>query len=125
MTMGGLFLTIWLTFTVTDNMLIFLLFALFGILGGMSLGALNGRKARNQAKYKNEYTAYAAMMFAAIVLLALYYFIFGMGPITDRNVSDFSDELVVLFAGLSGILTELGLGLVIANSLAEDTGYYQ
>ncbi|MHA2502984.1 MAG: hypothetical protein ACXAE3_08945 [Candidatus Kariarchaeaceae archaeon] len=121
--MGGLFLTIWVTFTITNNLLIFLLFSLFGILGGMSLGALNGRKARSQAKYKNEYTAYAAMMFAAIVFLALYYFIFGFDAVTAKNVSDFPDATVVGIGALSGVLTELGLGLVIANSLAESTGY--
>lgn len=123
MTMGGLFLTIWVTFTITETFLIFLLFSLFGILGGMSLGALNGRKAKSQTKYKNEYTAYAAMMFAAIIFLGLYYFIFGFETVTAKNVSGFDDAVVVGIATLSGIMTELGLGLVIANSLTENTGY--
>ena len=121
--MGGLFLTIWVTFTITDTFRIFLLFSLFGILGGMSLGALNGRKAKAQTKYKNEYTAYAAMMFAAIIFLALFYFIFGFESVNAKNVSGFDDSVVVAIAALSGILTELGLGLVISNSLTENTGY--
>ncbi len=124
LSMGGIFLAIWTTFTITDNYLIFLLFPLFGILGGLALGALNGRKARTQEKYKNEYTAYAAMSFAAIVFLALYYFIFGVDPVTAANQSEFSDSLVVVLGALSGILVELGFGLVIANSLSEGSGYY-
>ena len=120
LTVAGIALSIWTTFTITQTYLVFLLFPLFGLLGGISLGALNGRKARTYAKYKNEYTAYAAMAFTAIVALMLYYFIFGFDKITSNNVSDFADSVVVIIGAASGLLVQVGLGLVIANSLAEN-----
>ena len=101
----------------------FILFPIFGMLGGFALGSLNSRKARSQDKYKNEYVAYASMAFAAIAFLAGFYFIFGTARIAANNVSDFADTVVVSLAAASGILVEIGLGLVIANALSENRGY--
>ena len=62
------------------------------------------------------------MAFAAIVFLSLY-FIFGFDAVSSKNLSELEDSAVVLLAALSGVLVELGLGLVIANSISEDTGF--
>lgn len=123
MSVGGIFMAIWTISTITDNYLVFLLYPIFGVIGGIALGALNSRKARTQEKYKNEYVSYAAMAFAAIVFLSLYYFIFGFDAVSSNNLSELEDSAVVLLAALSGVLVELGLGLVIANSISEDTGF--
>jgi len=123
MAMGGIFLSYWVAFEFTDKYVALLLFLLFGVLGGLSLGALNSRKAKTQAKYKNEYIAYAGMFFAATVLLAVYHFVFDdLAKITAKIPvgSGYEPSMVLVNSFLSGILTQLGLGLVIANSLAEN-----
>ncbi|MHA2098995.1 MAG: hypothetical protein ACW99A_09925 [Candidatus Kariarchaeaceae archaeon] len=121
---GSFGLSTLVVWRLTDNMFVLYLFFLFGLLGGMALGALNGRKARTQAKYKNEYTSYAGMFFMAIVLLGAYYAFFALDSIKDQISSDFADdydEKTVLFlAVMSGILGFLGFGLAIANSIAEE-----
>ena len=53
----------------------------------------------------------------------MYYFIFGFDAVSSKNLSELEDSAVVLLAALSGVLVELGLGLVIANSISEDTGF--
>ena len=119
--MGTIFIGVWTTFTFTEKYLPLLLFTLFGILGGLSLGALNSRKARQQAKYKNEYTAYAGMFFAAIIFFGIYYLLFAQGKI-DAAVKDGVDLTgdQVIFVSMIGALMGLfGIGLTVANSLAE------
>lgn len=125
LSMAGLFLSIYLTFTITNAYLVFLLFPLFGIIGGISLGALNSRKGRTQARYRNEYTVYASMFFAAIVFLGLYYFIFDMDVVTNNlKIDTFTAPVVVVMAMVSGIVMELGLGLATANMLADGSSRY-
>lgn len=121
MTMGSLFLGGWLVFTFTDKYYPLLWFILFGILGGVALGALNGRKARTQIKYKNEYTAYAGMFFAAIVLMGSWYFFFALDKITKKinDDADLSAEEVLGISVGAGLMLMFGLGLVVANSLAD------
>jgi len=91
-------------------------------LGGIALGALNGRKARTQQKYKNEYTSYAGMSFTAIIVLGAYYAFFALDNI-EKSIStgnDFDANTVLILAVLSGILAFLGFGLTIANSIADE-----
>ena len=107
---------------LTDNMFMMYLFFLFGVIGGIALGALNGRKARNQQKYKNEYTSYAGMFFTAILVLAGYYAFFAIDTIESSVASgnDYEPEAILFLAVISGILAFLGFGLTIANSLSEE-----
>ena len=111
---------------LTENMFVLYAFFLFGLLGGIALGALNGRKARTQAKYKNEYTSYAGTFFMAIILLGGYYAFFALGRIEDKLSPDFSADynaMTVLFLSVvAGILGFIGFGLAIANSLSQE-GY--
>ncbi len=123
MTMGSFFLAIWTVWTFTDNYYPLLLFLIFGILGGLALGALNGRKARTQVKYKNEYTGYAGMAFAAIIFLGIYFGVMSTGAIEksiDRAGEDMTATSVVGAAVASGLLALFGLGLVVANSLTDE-----
>ncbi|MHA2090178.1 MAG: hypothetical protein ACW98K_04900 [Candidatus Kariarchaeaceae archaeon] len=121
MTMGSFFLGIWTVWTWTDNYYPLLLFLIFGILGGLALGALNGRKARTQVKYKNEYTGYAGMAFAAIIFLGIYFGVMATGTIEDNIADeDMSATSVVGAAVASGLLALFGLGLVVANSLTDE-----
>ena len=122
MTMGSFFLAIWIVWTFTDKYYPLLLFLIFGILGGMALGALNGRKARTQVKYKNEYTGYAGMSFAAIIFLGIYFGVMALDSIEDNldAEADISAMAVVGSAVLSGLLALFGLGLVVANSLTDE-----
>ncbi|MHA2169034.1 MAG: hypothetical protein ACXAB7_03885 [Candidatus Kariarchaeaceae archaeon] len=107
--------------TFTDNYYPLLLFLIFGILGGLALGALNGRKARTQVKYKNEYTGYAGMAFAAIIFLGIYFGVMATGTIEDNIADeDMSATSVVGAAVASGLLALFGLGLVVANSLTDE-----
>lgn len=120
MAMGSIFLGIWTTFVFTDNALGLLWFTLFGILGGLSVGSLNGRKARTQTKYKNEYTIYAAMFFAAIVFLGVYYLFLAPYKMENKVVPDALEAAQVVYvAVLGGLLGLFGIGLAVANSLAE------
>ena len=92
-----------------------------GILGGMALGALNGRKARTQVKYKNEYTGYAGMAFAAIIFLGIYFGVMALDTIKDNLADeDMTATSVVGAAVASGLLALFGLGLVVANSLTDE-----
>lgn len=121
MAIGSLGLSSLVVWTLTDNMWLMYLFLLFGVIGGMALGALNGRKARTQAKYKNEYTSYAGMSFTAILVLAAYYAFFAINKVEDSLASDdYSASAVLFLAALSGIFAFLGFGLVIANSIADE-----
>ncbi|OLS28645.1 MAG: hypothetical protein HeimC2_05320 [Candidatus Heimdallarchaeota archaeon LC_2] len=107
---------------LTDNMFMMYLFFIFGVFGGIALGALNGRKARSQPKYKNEYTSYAGMFFTAILALAGYYAFFAIDTIESSVAAgnDYEPEAVLFLAVISGLLAFLGFGLTIANSLAEE-----
>jgi hypothetical protein len=121
---GSFFLCTLVVWELTENMFVLYLFFLFGLLGGIALGALNGRKARSQAKYKNEYTTYAGMFFMAIAFLGLYYAIFALDKIeeqiTDKYIEDYEPMTILFLAVVSGILGFIGFGLAIANSLAEE-----
>ncbi|MHA2248883.1 MAG: hypothetical protein ACXAD7_00910 [Candidatus Kariarchaeaceae archaeon] len=119
--MASLFLGGWTVWTFTENYYPFLLFLLFGILGGWALGALNGRKARTQAKYKNEYTSYFGMALAAIIFLGIYFALFGKGNIEDNLPADadYGAIEVLSFAVGAGLMALFGIGLVVANSLTE------
>ena len=119
MTMASLFLGAWVTFTFTANMLPLFLFTIFGIVGGVALGSLNTRKARTQAKYKNEYTGYAGMAFAFIVFLGLYYAFIGQDTLESNIVKDEDPMLILFLAILSGMLGLFGVGLTVGNALAE------
>lgn len=107
---------------LTDNMFLMYLFFLFGLIGGMALGALNGRKARTQAKYKNEYTSYAGMSFTAILVLGAYYALFALDNIENsvQAGNDYDPSLILFLAVLSGLFALIGFGLVIANSIADE-----
>ena len=94
-------------------------FLVFGLAGGAALGALNGRKAKTQAKYKNEYTSYFGMAMAGIILLGVYYSTFGEENIRLPADSEFSNLQVLFFAMISGFLALFGVGLTAANMLAE------
>ena len=52
MSVGGIFMAIWTMSTITDNYLVFLLYPIFGVIGGIALGALNSRKARLKKNIK-------------------------------------------------------------------------
>lgn len=122
MTIGALFLGFGAVFTLTDNMISLLWFPIFGIIGGLSLGALNSRKARTQPKYKNEYTSYAAMSFMAVVLLGLFFLLFASDKV-DSNLpsnSSYSATQVIFAAIGSGLLAFFGVGLTVANAIAEE-----
>ena len=119
MFMGSLFLGYWTAFVFTDGYIGLLLFTLFALLGGFALGALNSRKARQQAKYENEYTAYAGMMFAATIFLGVYYLVFAITNIEAKVVADLEANIVVVIAMAAGIMGQIGLGLTVANSIAE------
>ncbi|MCE7737161.1 MAG: hypothetical protein GPJ54_19900 [Candidatus Heimdallarchaeota archaeon] len=122
MALGSLGVSSLVVWELTDNMFILYLFVLFGVLGGMALGALNGRKARAQQKYKNEYTSYAGMSFTAIIVLGAFYAFFAIDNI-EKNIStgnDYDANMILFLAVLSGILAFLGFGLVIANSISEE-----
>ncbi len=116
--MGSLFLGIWVTFVFTNNALGLIWFTIFAILGGLAIGSLNGRKAKSQAKYKNEYTAYGAMFFAAIIFLGVYYRFFAFAKIEEKVIG--LDAASVIYVAVGGALMGLfGIGLTVANSLAE------
>lgn len=119
MAIGSIFLASWVTFIFTDNMLSMLWFLAFGLAGGAALGALNGRKAKTQAKYKNEYTSYFGMAIAGIILLGIYYSTFGRDNIRLPEESQFDDLQVLFFAMISGFLALFGVGLTAANMLAD------
>ncbi len=122
MALGSLGVSSLVVWELTDNMFIMYLFFLFGVLGGMALGALNGRKAKAQQKYKNEYTSYAGMSFTAIIVLGAYYAFFAIDNI-EKSVStgnDYDANTILFLAILSGILAFLGFGLVIANSISDE-----
>ena len=122
MAIGSLGISSLVVWELTDNMFLMYLFFFFGLIGGIALGALNGRKAKSQAKYKNEYTSYAGMFFTAILVLAGYYAFFAMDTIERSLASpdDYDANTVLFLATLSGIMAFLGFGLVIANSIAEE-----
>jgi len=120
MAIGSIFLASWVTFIFTDNMLSMLWFLVFGLMGGAALGALNGRKAKTHAKYKNEYTSYFGMALAGIILLGVYFSTFGSDNIRLPDNSEFDKIQVLLFAIGSGLLALFGVGLTAANMLAEN-----
>ncbi|MCY3410312.1 MAG: hypothetical protein INQ03_01635 [Candidatus Heimdallarchaeota archaeon] len=117
--MGSLFIGVWTAFTFTDKYLPLLLFTLFAILGGFSLGALNSRKARQQAKYKNEYTTYAGLFIAAIIFLGIYYLFWAIDKIIVKEGIDLSSEQVIYISMGGGFIGLMGIGLSVANALAE------
>ena len=119
--MGGLFLSIWIMGTIAPGLLIFILFPLFGILGGAAFGRLNSKWAKRRESRKNEMTSYAAMMFFAIVFLGLYYFLFGAGVVENKNVSDMEDAVVVILGMASGVMVHFGFALVVATASAEQS----
>ena len=119
MAIGSIFLASWVTFIFTENMLGMLWFLAFGLAGGAALGALNGRKAKTHAKYKNEYTSYFGMAIAGIILLGVYYSTFGRDNIRLPEESQFNDLQVLFFAMISGFLALFGVGLTAANMLAD------
>lgn len=121
MTVGSLAIGILSTFTLTSSYLALLLFTLFAILGGLALGALNSRKAKQQAKYKNEYTAYAGMFFAAIISLGVYYLFFAIEKV-DAAINtgiDLTGAEVIYISMAGALMGIFGIGLTVANSLVE------
>ncbi len=116
---GGLIITIWATWVLTDNFLGFLLFPLFGIIGGIALGALNSRKAKTQVKYKNEYVFYATASFIAIIGLAVYFLMFALGAVEAKVVdpSTFNAQTIIIGSAIASISMIFGFGLVVANAI--------
>lgn len=122
---SGFFISIWMAFTIQQANLLFLLFPLLGIFGGIGLGQLNTRQAKRQEKYKNEYISMAALAFFFIIAIALYVIFFGADTVSEKvaakgsDASLFTVSVVAIGAALGGILLELGWGLVHANWIAE------
>ena len=117
---GGIFLVITIIGTMAPGLLIFILFPIFGIIGGTTLGHLNAGWVKRKESKKNEMTAYSTMMFFAIILLGVYYFIFGPGPVGAKNTSGMEDNIIVILGMVSGVLTQLGLGLIVASAYASN-----
>ncbi len=123
LTVGAIALGIWTTWVFTNSYLPLLWFTAFGILGGISLGSLNGSKARSMAKYKNEYTAYVGMFIAAIIFLGVYYFFFALFKIEDKLKEGvtLNAQTVLILSIAGGFIGLLGVGLTLANALAEES----
>ncbi|RMG28061.1 MAG: hypothetical protein D6732_19300 [Methanobacteriota archaeon] len=118
---GGLVVVIYATAVLTSGFLPFLWFGLFGFIGGAALGALNSRKAKTQAKYKNEYVFYASSAFVATIALLIYYLVFALDKVREKaaDPSTFPAEMLVSTAAGAAIAMMIGFGLVIANSIAD------
>ena len=118
---AGGFLAFISVFTYTANYLLLSLFFVFGILGGLALGALNSRKAKTNTSYYREYVAYASIFFALILAMGLYLFLFGLPGIEKKMTGDsVTRETVLVIAIVSGLLTYFGIGLIMANIVAEE-----
>ncbi len=118
---GGLVVVIYATAVLTSGFLPFLWFGLFGFIGGFALGALNSRKAKMQAKYKNEYVFYASSAFVATIALMIYYLVFAIDKVEAKTAAPdvFPALTLVLATAGAAIAMMIGFGLVVANSIAD------
>ncbi len=116
----GWVLIIVLTFVITANFLQLLIFILLALIGGYGLGSLQSEKAQQSSSYKNEYVLYATIGFIGAILWAGYIFFFDptlSGTVISGNQLGLNELGVLLTALISGIASQLGMGLVVNNLL--------
>ena len=124
LTILSLFLAGIATMIYTNSYFWLGLFWILGLLGGLALGALNGRKARMRNTYRQEYLAYAAIFFSAIVLLGIFYLFFMNDRVATALTSDAPKATTVVWTAIaSGLTAFLGVGLVVANIVAPESNY--
>ena len=90
------------------------------LIGGYGLGSLQSEKAQQSSSYKNEYVLYATIGFIGAILWAGYIFFFDptlSGTVISGNQLGLNELGVLLTALISGIASQLGMGLVVNNLL--------